>query len=372
MKRLLLCLFSSSLVISCGKDRTFESYGLPIVEIQMHEDRKEAFINDFRGGVEYEAEIRINGQENSGSISPAGATSISLYKKSIDCDIAKGSREWVGKSFRLSAQKTDNSLLRSIVGFELYRRLGMPVPKVEPVVVYLNDEFWGLYIKIERINRDFFDDRDLDVDFLYKADNGAAFDKVTFQRPNSVFDVKIGDKNFEFVKQLAYLLEYPSNPRNRETIQKMVDIDSVRRLTRGIALVSHWDSVFNNFHLYRLKGGKKFYALAWDLDAIFDLAGHPFGPAYVEIGFNRLFQYAIQSDLNGHLSQIRSDLTAHFSGATMDAVALPQIERMRAAYSADPVLGGTGLQIETEYAKFRADALSWWNSLDQFLTSRGF
>ncbi|MFN8790593.1 MAG: CotH kinase family protein [Bdellovibrionales bacterium] len=212
----------------------------------------------------------------------------------------------------------------------------------------------------------------MNVDFLYKADNGAAFDQVTAQRPNSVFDVKIGDKDFEFLKQLASLLEEPSNPRNRETIQKMVDLESVRRLARGIALVSHWDSVFNNFHLYRLKGGKKFYALAWDLDAIFDLTEHPFSPAYVDIAYNRLFGFAIQSDLNGHLTQIRNDLTTHFSGATMDAVALPQIERMRAAYQADPVLGGSGLQIETEYAKFRADALSWWNSLDQHLTSRGF
>lgn len=372
IRNLVALLLSVFAVVSCGSDKTREDYGLTVIEIRLPEDRKNDFLADFRGDVPYEAEIRINGQENQGTISPAGSTSISLYKKSLDCEIESGSRDAAGTGFRLSAQKTDTSLLRSIVGFEFYRRIGLPVPDVEPVVVYLNGELWGLYIKIEKIDENFFERRNTKVDFMYKADNGAAFDQVSLQRPNNVFDVKIGEKNFEYVKEITYLLEDSTNPRNQAILNKMIDLDSVRQLTRGITLISHWDSVFNNFHLYRIKGGKKFYALAWDLDAIFDLEGHPFSPGYVESSYNRLFRYAIQTDLNSHLTSLRSDLNSHFNGATLDSIANPAIARMREAYAADPVLGGAGFSIDAEYAQLKADALNWWNSVDQELTTRGF
>ena len=113
--------------------------------------------------------------------------------------------------------------------------------------------------------------------------------------------------------------------------------------------------------------------MPWDLDATFDLKTHPFNPFTVsEASANRLFNFAVQLDLNTQLTNLRNFLTSDFNATTLDSIALPWIETMREAYASDPILRHQGQTIDSEYAKLKADALSWWNSLDQELTSRGY
>ena len=52
----------------------------------------------------------------------------------------------------------------------LYRLMNVLAPRVAPTVVYINEEFKGVYLNIEQIDDEFIDKRfDTEDGFLYKC-----------------------------------------------------------------------------------------------------------------------------------------------------------------------------------------------------------
>lgn len=88
-----------------------------------------------------------------------GSTSLGLPKKSWEIELSD--YYLLNTShILLDAQYRDLTMMRNALGLYLTRRLGRPAPLTEHVELYINDEYYGVYTQVERID-DFFYDRNV-------------------------------------------------------------------------------------------------------------------------------------------------------------------------------------------------------------------
>ena len=59
------------------------------------------------------------------------------------------------KRFTLNNMVQDDTMLHERIGYTFYRAMGVPTPRTAHVRVYLNNEYWGLYLHVETIDRRF-------------------------------------------------------------------------------------------------------------------------------------------------------------------------------------------------------------------------
>jgi hypothetical protein len=57
------------------------------------------------------------------------------------------------KSFTFNNMVQDPSLSHDRLGYAFYRAMGVPVPRAAPVRLFVNDEFWGIYMNLETVDR---------------------------------------------------------------------------------------------------------------------------------------------------------------------------------------------------------------------------
>ncbi len=59
------------------------------------------------------------------------------------------------KHLTLNNQVQDRSAMHERLGYRLYRTMGVPVPRAAPVRVFVNGDFFGLYLNVETVDRRF-------------------------------------------------------------------------------------------------------------------------------------------------------------------------------------------------------------------------
>ncbi len=144
-------------IVGCQGARRYPDYGLPSFEVRIEPERLSELLASASAKVEYPAKvITSDDREYRILIEPAGASSILNAKKSWDLKFQNSGGLDGYKEIRLASAHQDASMLRPLLALEVFRAAGLGTSAAEPVVLYLNDSFQGLYIRIEPINEDFF------------------------------------------------------------------------------------------------------------------------------------------------------------------------------------------------------------------------
>lgn len=241
-------------------------------------------------------------------IETRGASSSGFPKKSYDielwdvngndidsslCGFPKES-DWV-----LSAQYTDKTLMRGMLTFDLYRQMGWWAPHCQPVELFINGQYMGVYILMEKVKRD--NDRidisklqptdisgdDLTGGYIIKLDKNSGSsdpgwnsDYLPWPAGDSIyFNFYYPDGADIMPQQAAYIQSYidsfetaligPSfmdtavGYRHFSDINSCVDAFIIQELTKSI------DAYRKSFYLYKdkdSKGGKLVMAPIWDYD----------------------------------------------------------------------------------------------------------
>ena len=67
----------------------------------------------------------------------------------------------------------DPSHIRELVSMHLYRLMNIPSQRVAPSILYINDDYKGVYLNVEQIDDEFIDKRyGSEEGFLYKCSQG--------------------------------------------------------------------------------------------------------------------------------------------------------------------------------------------------------
>lgn len=250
------------------------------------------------------------------------------------------------RSFNLSAQVIDPSFVRTPLVLHLYKQLGFVTFSAEPYFFCINDEQYGLYTLIERINEDYFASHNLPVAELIKVSFGATF---TFNVKNDLsdnFEKKIpDDKNFNNLADFIYALDTVNPKYVYPVISKYINIQQYLRYHAVNTIINNSDGLTNNYYFYRKYATSPYEIIPWDFDKTFDYKINL--SLYAD---NEIIKVLLKSDTCYAIyrKEMKDILTNYFTELNLYPVINYIYNRIKDVYSLDPWLRMNGIKLENE------------------------
>jgi hypothetical protein len=293
----LLAAASPGVAAAQTADEFFGDLELGELRLFLHQRDWDDLRQRFTENTYYPADVHWNGVvvRNVG-IRSRGAGSRDGLKPGlrVDVDHYAAAQEFLGlKSFVLDNAKTDASSIRERVAMKFLARMGIHAPRERHVVLYVNNEFAGIYAVVESIDKRF-------LARVYggeqeRVENDGYLFEYRFQFP--YYFAHLGDD----LGPYALLFE----PRTREhaapvdlwgpfeeltrriqensadgIVAALAPYLDVPRFIRYLAaemflaefdgVLGHWG--LNNFYVYRLERTTQAHFLPWDRDQTFRAA----------------------------------------------------------------------------------------------------
>jgi spore coat protein CotH len=274
-------------------DALFDAQVLQRVDLLVHSADWAKLKENFRENDYYPADLTWNGLtvRNAG-IRSRGTGSRSGVKPGLRVDFNRyADQEFLGlKSLVLDNLTQDASGIHETVAFALYNRLGIPAPREAHARLYVNNEYAGLYVVVESVDKDLlarvFGEIDGNIQndgYLYEYNWEAEwhFEHLGDDlRPyKDRFDPKThesaGDEQlYRPIEQLVRLIDETRQDRLPEVIGHRFDLPGFIRYVAAQNFVAETDGILgawgvNNFYLYRLEDQDKHVLIAWDADVTF-------------------------------------------------------------------------------------------------------
>ncbi|MDQ2642435.1 MAG: CotH kinase family protein [Myxococcota bacterium] len=248
----------------------------------------------------------------------------------------------------------DPSFLAERLSYRVFRAAGLPAPRCNNALLYVNGEYWGVYANVEAedktfLRRWFNDDsgnlyEEGQTDFVPGAE--ALFDLETNETRNDRSDLAGLIAAFQDAEPETFL----------EDLGTALDTEHFLRFTAAELLVNQWDmyayTMFypNNFRLYSDPESGRFVFLPWGMDMSmkpFRDSGrkhlHPFEIARqgdrrnTQVSAGLMFQRCLESeDCKGRYAEAVLELVEVYENADLEAAAERHYEQIRAHVESDP------------------------------------
>lgn len=206
------------------------------------------------------------------------------YRIKLDSsDALLGLGEGKSKSWCLLANYVDQSLMRNLLTFRLARGLsGIDwSPDARSVELYLNGEYWGIYLLTEAIK---VDEHRVNVTVNDTAETGFLLQMT--HNSDEIYHFEVCGMNFDIKSDLSADPERAKEQQNairsfvsdcfsavmsedEELIREKIDLDSLIDCYLLEEFNKNLDVGWDSFYLYRDVGGKLTFGPVWDFDLAF-------------------------------------------------------------------------------------------------------
>jgi len=189
------------------------------------------------------------------------------------------------EKMNLNGEHNDPSIIRAKLGWDILYSIGVPAPRANHVRLYINNQYYGLYMSVEHIDEEFVESRFGNKDgnlykCLYPAD--LAYRGTS---PNSYKHTADGRRVYELktnvlvddYSDIATLINVVTQTSTSELPAKLEPIFNVNSFLKYLAveaLIGHWDGYSynkNNFYLYKNTSTGKFEFIPYDVDNTFGI-----------------------------------------------------------------------------------------------------
>lgn len=212
-----------------------------------------------------------------------GNTSRYSQKKSFKVSFntfESGSKFYGVEKLNLNGEHNDPTIMRSKVCWDILRKMDVPAPRANHVQVYINNNYYGLYLSVEHIDEEFvksrftYNNRNLykclwpaslqylgDDPDLYKFDNNG----------RRAYDLKTNEALDDY-SDIAHFIDVINNTPNSELVCELNIAFNTYDYLKVIAsdiLFGNWDGYIynqNNFYLYHNTISDKMEYIPYDLD----------------------------------------------------------------------------------------------------------
>ncbi len=217
-----------------------------------------------------------------------GNTSRVSKKKSFNVSFNKftsGGKYYGVENLNLNGEHNDPSIIRSKIMWDILRKWGIPAPRSNHVQVFINGNYYGLYINVEHIDEEFvlnrFGNKDgnlykctypVDLNYLgsdpnlykYGSNGGRAYDLRTNKEEDDYSD-------------LATFIDILNRTSDNDLICKLDELfntyDYLKIMAADI-FCGNWDGYIfnkNNFYLYHNTATDKMEYIPYDVDNTFGI-----------------------------------------------------------------------------------------------------
>ena len=240
-----------------------------------------------------------------------GNTSRNAAKKSfkVSFNTFISGREFYGiDKLNLNGEHNDPSIIRSKLCFDHYQTIGMTATRANHVEVYINGQYYGLYISVEHIddeflNKNFGDDTGNLWKCLYPADlyylgpNEDTYKNLSSDgRP--VYELMTNETADDF-SELVHLISIINNTpyvSYLDSMESVIDVPGVLKYFAINVLVGEWDdywSLNNNYYLYHEPARDIFHLIPYDYD-------NTYGIDWFNINWTNANPYNYPKVVNGY------------------------------------------------------------------------
>lgn len=242
----------------------------------------------------YTADLRWNGiSVRSAGIRSRGSGSRRPTKPGLRVDIDRfiDDQTFLGlRSFVLDNMAQDASGIRERLAMRFYERMGLPAPREAHAQLFVNNEYAGLFVIVESIDRQFLTrtfrrpDGGIDNDgHLFEYEYGSAWN-LTYLGPAldayaRLFD-PVTDENapaeafYGPIEAMVRAINETPDAAFVQTLSTYLDLKLLMKHVAVQAFLAEWDGVLgyagvNNFYLYRFTDGSRSQFIPWDDDNAF-------------------------------------------------------------------------------------------------------
>ncbi|MBK7337089.1 MAG: CotH kinase family protein [Saprospirales bacterium] len=212
-----------------------------------------------------------------------GNTSRYADKKSfkVSFNTYETGRQWEGlEKLNLNGEHNDPTVARSKICWDLLRSMKVPASRSNHVDLYINGDFYGLYINVEHVDDEFVqlrfgnDEGNLykctyPADLVYKGANPNLY-KETFNGRRA-YELTTNEDVDDY-SDLAHFIDVLNNTPIAQLpceLEKVFEVDNYLKALAFDVLSGNWDGPVynkNNFYLYHNQATGKFEYIPYDLD----------------------------------------------------------------------------------------------------------
>ena len=210
-----------------------------------------------------------------------GNTSRNAEKKSfkVDFNHFKSGRKFFDvEKLNLNGEHNDPSIVRSKISWDLYQDIGMVASRAAHAELYINDEYYGLYLSVEHIDDSFIDRNYTDAsgnlwkciwpaDLTYRGND--AEDYEPYWGDSRPYELMTNKDIYDYSKLARLIKIIDQEPDSLEFVLSIKE--ALQYLAMNI-LTGSWDdyrSNINNFYLYHEPDEDIFHWIPFDYDNTF-------------------------------------------------------------------------------------------------------
>jgi inorganic pyrophosphatase len=265
-------IISVFLWVSCGNSTNNKVSSAPkeVKEYFISCDTNELskIYTNYRENTYIPIKITFKGETVAARMRIRGDTSREDPKKSLKIKFDSLFVDGLPKVINLNAEYADKTYIRQYASSLLMNKSGQACYKSEHIKVFINDQFYGLYLQVENMDADFLKRNDLDKKGnLYKATKDGACLSI-FDDFNVKWEKKTNKKSDH--NDLTNLINDINNTPNDEFeafIKKTFEYEKLVNILALNMFLSNNSTYYHNYYLYHdLYNTGKWQMLPWDMD----------------------------------------------------------------------------------------------------------
>ena len=212
-----------------------------------------------------------------------GNTSRNAQKKSFKLDFnhfISGRDFYDVEKINLNGEHNDPSIVRSKLCWDFYQEIGVPSTRASHTKVFINSEYYGLYISIEHIDDTFLkrnyenDSGNLwkciwPADLTYRGDNPE--DYYPYYDDTRPYELKTNEEEYDYSKLARLIRIIDQAP---DSLEMVLSIKETLQYFAVNILTGSWDDyrfLRNNFYLYHNPSDDLIHWIPYDYDNSFSV-----------------------------------------------------------------------------------------------------
>lgn len=268
----------------------FDDTSMPRVDIEINPDSLAWILDasnvksdhEFRATMIFQRDGQVDELDNIG-FRLRGNTSRQSGKKSFKVSVNsfESGRTFYGlQKLNFNGEHNDPTIMRSKLCWDMYRKAGIVGSRSNHIQLYINDEYYGLYINVEHIDDIFVESHYGGEGNLYKCLYPADLhyrgdDPDLYKEAESwgakAYDLKTNQSANDY-SDIAHFVDVLNNTSAQDfqcELESVFEVDDYLRVVAMDILTSNWDGAIfnkNNFYLYNNPATGKFHYIPYDLD----------------------------------------------------------------------------------------------------------
>jgi hypothetical protein len=269
-------------------DHIFRTDVIPRVDITIDADSLQWIYDHVDSDVEFHALFVFSAVGEVDSIADVGFrlrgnTSRFSAKKSfkVSFNSFESGRKFHGiEKMNLNGEHNDPSIIRAHLAWNLFAKMQVPGSRSNHVDVYINNQYYGLYINVEHVDEEFVESRfDNKFGNLYKCLYPANLSYLgtnenDYKNNGYELHTNVDKDDYSDLINFIKTLNNSTSSTLPQNIEPIFNINGFLRYLAVEIFTGHWDAYSfnkNNFYLYNNPYTGKFEFLPYDVDNTFGI-----------------------------------------------------------------------------------------------------